>query len=103
MKKIILASIDVSALALATLPLMAVANEPGMLGPTCVGKIWVDAKGMTLYLLTRARLSNPIASMLAPKRGYHSKPKKTARLRANWPAADFTDSELRSFFEIQTQ
>lgn len=49
MKKIILASLAVSALALAALPGFAAIAEPGMLGSTSKGKIWVDAKGMTLY------------------------------------------------------
>ena len=49
MKKIILASLAISALTLAALPVIAAVGEPGMLGPTSMGKIWVDAKGMTLY------------------------------------------------------
>jgi len=46
MKRIIVA---VSVLALSTLPAIAAVVEPGMLGPTSKGQIWVDAKGMTLY------------------------------------------------------
>jgi len=48
MKKLVLTSLAVSALALGTFAAMA-AVEPGMMGPTSKGQAWVNTKGMTLY------------------------------------------------------
>lgn len=49
MKKFILASLTVSALALGSVGVMADGQDTPVMGDTSVGKTWVNSKGMTLY------------------------------------------------------
>ena len=49
MMKTFMAGLVVSTLALGTFAAIAATAEPAAMGDTTKGKIWVDAKGMTLY------------------------------------------------------
>lgn len=49
MRNTIFVGLALSAWALVAIPAVAMSAEPGMMGTTSMGKIWVDAKGMTLY------------------------------------------------------
>ena len=49
MLKILFTGIAISTLALGSLGAFAAATEPAKMGTTSMGKVWVDAKGMTLY------------------------------------------------------
>ena len=49
MLKILFTGIAISMLALGSLAASAATTEPAKMGSTTMGKVWVDAKGMTLY------------------------------------------------------
>jgi predicted lipoprotein with Yx(FWY)xxD motif len=58
MKSIIAATIAVTSLVLVAPVAFAQTAEPAKLGDTTKGKVWVDAKGMTLYTLDRDTAPN---------------------------------------------
>jgi len=53
MQNVLEAGIVISVIALSTFEALGAASEPAKMANTASGKVWIDAKGMTLYTFER--------------------------------------------------
>ena len=84
MKKFILASFAVSALTIGSMSAMADGQDPAVMGDTSMGKVWVNAKGMTLYTYDKDTAGQSTCVDDCAKTWQPMMAEKGAKISGNW-------------------